>query len=127
MRAHGEKSRVNVGISYPSSFHLGFLSITLCPAFLAFLAALLLLGERLDFVRIEEASLATPNPVLVAGVDVEDLLVEQVSGLCQDLSVAVCRTSVSARHVLHCHEQRLGMGELLRVSAHGQSEKTYCK
>jgi hypothetical protein len=52
--------------------------------------SLLFLGKWLDLVGVEEAMLATLNPVGVAGVVVEDLLVEEISGLSDDLDVASC-------------------------------------
>lgn len=56
---------------------------------------LLLLGDRLDFVWVEEVLLATPNPVLVAGVDVKDLSIDGVSGLSDDLGIGSCTTRMS--------------------------------
>jgi hypothetical protein len=49
--------------------------------------SLLFPGKWLDLVGVEEIFLATLNPVVVAGVVVEDLLVEEVSGLSDDLGV----------------------------------------
>jgi hypothetical protein len=66
------------------------LLVHLGPALLTLLMSLLFLGKWLDFVGIEKTFLATLNPVVVAGVVVEDLLVEQVSGLSDDLDVASC-------------------------------------
>lgn len=45
----------------------------------------LLLGDRLLLVGVEETLVAALLPVLVAGVEVEDVLVEDVSGCGNDL------------------------------------------
>jgi hypothetical protein len=52
--------------------------------------SLLFLGEGLDLFGVEETCFATLNPVVVAGVNVEDLLVQEVSSLSDDLDVASC-------------------------------------
>jgi hypothetical protein len=73
------------------------LLVHLGPALLTLLVSLLFLGKWLDLVGVEDAFLATLNPVVVAGVMVEDLLVEEVSGLSDDLGAASCRIRLSAR------------------------------
>jgi len=79
-----EKSRVDCFISETTGLHLGFPGIALSPASLALQVSLPCLGQRLDFIRVGKTLLDTLDPVVVTGVVVEDLLVEEVSGLSQD-------------------------------------------
>jgi hypothetical protein len=73
------------------------LLVHLGPALLTLLVSLLFLGKWLDLIGVEDALLAALSPVVVAGVVVKDLLVEEISGLSQDLGFASCSTSLSAR------------------------------
>lgn len=92
-----KKSRVDGIICLTSGLILSFPGIALCPAPLTLQVSLLFLGQWLDLVGVEETLLAALSPVVVAGVVVEDLLVEEVSGLSQDEDAAICSASVSAR------------------------------
>jgi len=56
----------------------------------------LLFGERLYLVGVQDALLTTLDPVLVTGFDVEDMLVEEVSGLASGLRSVSCYIDWSA-------------------------------
>ena len=73
-----------------SSFLGSTIRVHLGPVLLTLLVSSLFLGKGLDLVGVEDALLATLDPVVVADVVVEDLLVEEVSGLSEDLDVASC-------------------------------------
>jgi hypothetical protein len=78
-----------------------FLGSTLCvhlgTVLLTLLVSLLFLREGLDLVGVENTLLTTLDPVVVAGVVVEDLLVQEVSSLSEDLDVASYRDTLLAR------------------------------
>lgn len=64
--------------------------ILLVPTSLRSLHGLLLLGERFDVIGVESAELAALFPVLVASLDVKDVLVELISGHAECLGVISC-------------------------------------
>jgi hypothetical protein len=76
--------------SRTSSLLSSTLLVHLGPALLTLLVSLLFLGKWFDLIGVEDALLAALSPVVVACVVVEDLLVEEVSGLSDDLGIASC-------------------------------------